>query len=149
MFEDLKSRYDAKIDAKSRVPFPKKFRKIFGDQLVISHGNKNSLIIVPKKEWRTLLKEIPAGSFIDDEARSARRFLLGEAVEVELDSKGRFILPAYLRDHARIKNDVVFLGVEDSVEVWDVGLWEKEREELRARIPGIGKRLAERKGKNE
>ena len=149
MFEDLFGRYDTKIDAKFRVPFPKKFREVFGDQLVITHGNKSSLIVVPKKEWRTLLRDIEGGSFIDEEARSARRFLLGEAVPVELDGKGRFILPAHLREFGGIKNEVAFIGQGDSVEIWDIEKWITEKAELAKRIPGVGRRLAERRNRNE
>lgn len=58
-----------------------------------------------------MLEGIEGRPFIQEEARETYRFLLGGASTAHLDGKGRFILPAYLRDFAQIENEIIFLRV--------------------------------------
>ena len=102
----LLGQYDGKIDAKNRTALPKKFREVLGDKLIITLGYENSLIVVAEENWEALLEGTAGRPFIDSATRETQRFLLGNASNVELDSKGRFILPAYLREFGKIKENV-------------------------------------------
>src|SRR3990167_10447743 len=107
----LIGQYEGKIGAKGRIAFPKKFRTILGDKLIVTLGYENSLIIVSEENWKALLEGTEGRPFIHSETRETQRFLLGGATNVELDSKGRFILPGYLREFAQIKDEAIFLGL--------------------------------------
>lgn len=141
----LLGQYDGKVGAKGRVALPKKFREILGDKLIITLGYENSLIIVSEKGWKALLEGTEKRPFIQSETRETQRFLLGGASDVELDVKGRFIIPSYLRSFAKIKGDVVFLGLSRYVEVWDKNEWEQYRVKLEKNIDRISQRLVETK----
>lgn len=141
----LLGQYDGKIGAKGRVALPKKFREILGDKLIITLGYENSLIIVSEKGWKALLEGTEGRPFIQSETRETQRFLLGGASDVELDVKGRFIIPSYLRSFAKIKGDVVFLGLSRYIEVWDKDEWEQYRAKLEKNIDRISQRLTETK----
>jgi DNA-binding transcriptional regulator/RsmH inhibitor MraZ len=52
----LLGEFEARIDTKGRVAFPSKFRKSLGDQLIITKGYEQTLIIVSEKNWQTLLE---------------------------------------------------------------------------------------------
>ena len=144
----LIGQYEGKVGAKSRLAFPKKFREILGDRLIITLGYENSLIIVSEKGWKALLEGTEGKPFIQSETRETQRFLLGSASNVELDSKGRFIIPSYLRNFGKIKEDVVFLGLSRYVELWDKQLWEEYRVNLEKNIDRISRALVEEeKGK--
>jgi len=143
----LIGQYEGKIGVKSRIAFPKKFREILGDDLIITLGYENSLIIVSEENWKALLEGTEGRPFIQSETRETQRFLLGGANSIKLDSKGRFILPGYLREFAKIKAEVVFLGLSRYVEVWDKDRWEEYRQNLEKNIDSISKRLmTEEKG---
>ena len=144
----LIGQHEGKVGAKGRLAFPKKFREILGDRLIITLGYENSLIIVSEKGWKALLEGTEGKPFIQSEARETQRFLLGSASNVELDSKGRFIIPSYLRNFGKIKEDVVFLGLSRYVELWDKQLWEEYRANLEKNIDRISQKLVdEGKGK--
>lgn len=137
----LLGQYEGKVGAKGRIGFPKKFREILGDRLIITLGYENSLIVVSEEGWKALLEGTEGKPFIQSETRETQRFLLGGASFVELDDKGRFIIPSYLRTFAKIKDQVVFLGLSRYVEVWDKSRWEEYRGNLEENIEGISQKL--------
>ena len=98
----LLGQYEGKVGEKSRTALPKKLREIIGEKLIITLGYENSLIIVPEAGWKALLEGTEGRPFIEKPARETQRYLLGGATFVELDSKGRFVIPEYLRRFAKI-----------------------------------------------
>ncbi len=143
----LIGQFEGKIDKKGRSAFPKKFREILGDKLIVTLGYENSLIIVSEENWKQLLEGTEGKPFIQSETRGTQRFLLGGASSVELDSKGRFIVPSYLREFAKIENEIVFLGLSRYVEVWDKKRWEEYRGNLEKNIDRISQRLVDKNEK--
>jgi len=137
----LIGQYEGKIGAKGRIAFPKKFRTILGDKLIVTLGYENSLIVVSAENWKSLLEGTEGKPFIQSETRETQRFLLGGASNVELDSKGRFIIPSYLREFAKIKDEVIFLGLYRYVEIWDKTRWVQYRGNLEKNIDVISQRL--------
>lgn len=137
----LIGQYEGKVGAKNRVALPKKIRELLGDRLIVTKGYENSLIIVSEGGWEALLEGTEGKPFIQSEARETQRFILGGATFVELDDKGRFIIPSYLREFAEIKDEVIFLGLSRYVELWDKSKWEKYSKNLENNIDSIAKRL--------
>jgi MraZ protein len=116
---------DNKLDDKNRLSFPRKFRKELGSRLIITANMEGSLLVVSSSRFTTLLEGTENKPFIDKAVRETQRFLLGMATEVELDEKGRFILPAHLKTYAGITKEAVFVGIYNRVEVWNKQRWEK------------------------
>jgi len=137
----LIGQHDGKVDIKGRVAIPKKLRTALGDKIIITLGYENSLIIVPEEGWRALLEGTEGKPFIQQEARETQRFLLGGASSVSLDSKGRFVVPLYLRSFGKIQDEVVFIGLYRFVEMWDKAIWEKYRKNLEKNIDRISNKL--------
>lgn len=139
----LIGQYDSKIGEKHQVSLPKKFREALGEKLIITKGFENCLIIVSEENWKTLLEGTEGKPFTKRSTRELQRFLLGNASAIELDSKGRFVLPEYLRIFAELETDIVFAGIQRFVEVWDKKRWEEHQEELNANIGDIAERLTD------
>jgi len=139
----LIGQYRSKISPKGRTAFPKKFREELGDSLVVTVGYESSLMVVSSKDWESLIEGTQDKPFILGSARDTSRFLLGEATEVVLDEQGRFIIPAYLREHAKMKEEVVFLGLNKYVEIWDKQIWEEYQKYLNEHIGEIAERLGQ------
>lgn len=139
----LLGQYEGKIDEKGRTAFPKNLREVLGDKLIVTFGYENSLIVVSQKSWKALLEGTEGKPFIERDARETQRFLLGGASFVELDSKGRFILPIYLREFGKIAEEVVFVGLSRYVEIWDKKRWFEYQTFLEKNIDTIAKRLTE------
>lgn len=142
----LLGQYEGKVGAKNRIAVPKKIRAIIGNKLIVTFGYEKSLIIVSQDRWKALLEGTEGKPFIQKPARETQRFLLGGASFVELDDKGRFIIPNYLRSFAEIKNEVVFLGLSRYVELWDKAVWEIYRKNLEKNIDKISQRLIKGEG---
>src|SRR3989344_4997605 len=129
------------VGEKSRIALPKKLREIIGSKLIITLGYENSLIIVSEEGWKALLEGTEGRPFIEKPARETQRYLLGGATFIELDSKGRFVIPDYLRRFAKIKTEAVFLGLSRYIELWDKELWEVYRLDLEKNIDKISTKL--------
>jgi MraZ protein len=137
----LLGQYDAKIGEKHQVALPKRFRDDLGDRLIVTKGFEQCLIIVSEQSWETLLEGTAGKPFTDKSTRELQRFILGNANYIELDSKGRFVIPEYLRNFAGITGEIVFAGLQRFVEVWDKKQWEEHQSNLSQNIEGIAERL--------
>lgn len=137
----LIGQYDGKVGEKHQVSFPKKFREALGDHLIVTKGLENCLIVVSQENWKTLLEGTEGEPFTKKTTREMQRFLLGNASEVDLDAKGRFVLPDYLREYAEVSEDIVFAGIQRFVEIWDKTRWEKEQQKLSGNIESISEKL--------
>lgn len=138
----LIGQYKAKVSPKGRIAFPKKFREELGDSLIITVGYENSLMVVSGKDWKSLIESTEGKPFILGTARDTNRFLLGEASELQLDEQGRFVMPAYLREYAKVKEEVVLLGLNKYVEIWDTLVWGEYQKYLNEHIGEIAEKLS-------
>jgi MraZ protein len=139
----LLGQYEGKISEKHQTGLPKKFREVLGEKLIVTKGFENCLIVVSEENWKTLLEGTDGKPFTSKSTRELQRFLLGNASEVELDAKGRFVIPEYLRAFAHLDKDVIFIGIQRFVEIWDTKQWEEHQKELGKNIESIAERLTE------
>jgi MraZ protein len=134
--------YTTNIGEKKRVLLPKKFRDELGDNLILTRGYEDALIIVNKKLWENIASEIMNGSFIDKNIRDTSRFLVGGAKEIDLDSQGRFIFPSELINHAGLNKEIVFVGLVNWIEIWDRKKWEERLAYLKENSEEIAQEIS-------
>ncbi len=121
--------YRTKLADKNRTSIPKKFREQLGNKtepLILTRGYENSLLLLNKKMWEKVAKEVIDGSFINKNIRETTRFLVGGATEVSPDALGRIVLPGPLIDYADIKKELVFVGLVNWIEIWSQDKWEEK-----------------------
>ena len=75
--------------------------------------------------------------------RSLNRYLLGMAVEVEVDAVGRMLLSEHLRERAKLTNKVVFIGVRDRVEIWDEATWQVYAKDVEGKANVLAEKLSQ------
>ncbi len=138
----LIGQYGGTIGEKNRIAFPKKFRDELGDKLIITQGFEGSLIVVAEASWKSLLEGTEGMPLTDLSTRETQRFLLGTATEVELDEKGRFVLPTHLKEYGSLSGEIVFLGISRYVEIWDKKKWEEHNSILVGTITSIADKLS-------
>lgn len=122
--------YKSRIGEKKRVSLPAKFREEIGDDLILTRGYEEALILVNKRMWKKVAKEVMNGSFTNKNIRDTSRFLVGSAKEIETDSQGRFVIPEALFIHAGLDKELVFIGLVNWIEIWDANKWSKRVEYL-------------------
>lgn len=118
--------YTSKIGEKKRVAIPKKIREELGNNLILTRGYEDCLILVNKDLLGNIAKDVINGTFIDKSIRETSRFLIGSAFEIEVDGQGRVVIPSSLFEHAKLGNEVVFVGLFNWVEVWDIKKWKEK-----------------------
>lgn len=139
----LLGQYQARVDAKGRIALPKRLRGEIWETLIVTQGYENCLIIVSQKQWERLIEEILAEPFSSGVGRDTRRFLLGGAFEVNLDSQGRFVIPPPLREYAEIREEVICLGIGHYLEIWNTQRWKEYQKYLDEHIEKIAEKLRE------
>ena len=117
--------YRHNIDEKGRLQVPVKWRSKLADGAVITKGFDGSLKFYPAGLWSSIAAKLAQLPQSQPEARAYVRQTLAGAVDVEIDKLGRVVLPAYLRQFASIKKQVVLAGLHDHLELWDAERWEE------------------------
>ena len=139
--------YKSKLGEKKRVSLPKKFRDLLGDNLILTRGYEQALIVVNEELWKKVATEVMEGSFINKDIRDTSRFLVGGAKEIDLDPQGRFVIPEALLEHADIKEEVVFIGLVNWVEIWDKEKWNERLEYLKEHGEQIAQEISKMSSK--
>lgn len=118
------------MDKKGRVSIPSRFREIlrsdYEDQVVLSPGD-GCLVAYPIEEWEehedAILRKI---SRFSKSKNKYMRYRTSRAQECPIDSQGRVLVPPKLRDKARLKDKILFVGMIDHFEIWNQDAYEKE-----------------------
>ena len=131
------------IDAKKRIAVPAKFRKEIGEKAVIAKGQEKCLFVYPVSEWEKVaekLSQLPTGS---SDTRNFVRIFLSGAVDVEIDSLGRILVPDYLKEFAGLKEKVVITGLYKKLEIWDEGNWNDYKLRMESQADSLAEKLGE------
>ncbi|HAX61828.1 MAG TPA: division/cell wall cluster transcriptional repressor MraZ [Elusimicrobia bacterium] len=116
--------YEYSVDSKGRIFIPSKFRR--NNHFIITIGLDECLYAYPKDRWGKLENKLDGLPFNDkSEERAFKRVLLSGATELKPDSQGRILIPYHLRNYAKLKNDVIIIGVSSRIEIWSKSIWEK------------------------
>ena len=75
------------------------------------------------------------------DARIYKRYFFGSASEGTFDKQGRVLVPTPLRKSANLEKDVVLVGVQDHVEIWDKALWEEQSMVSEEELDAIAERI--------
>jgi MraZ protein len=119
--------FDYKTDDKGRVPVPPRFRNALKDGLVLTVGAEKCITAYTVTEWKKLSASLTSNPLTRSKMRRLNRALFATAFVTRVDGQGRIALPAPLREHAQIADDVVVVGLNTNLEIWNKALWEEEK----------------------
>ncbi len=123
----LLGQYRHTIDTKGRIIVPVKFREDLGESFILTKGLDSCLALYSESEWAVLVEKVKAMPVA--KSRAIQMFLFPNAFPVELDAQGRIVIPAKLKEYAKLQKDVVVVGVSDRAEIWDAQLWDVSQED--------------------
>ena len=78
---------------------------------------------------------------MNKDARMFKRYYFGSANEGSIDRQGRVLVPTSLRKAAHLEKEVVLVGVQDRVEIWDKALWEEKSQISEEDLDAIAERM--------
>lgn len=135
------------LDAKGRLAIPARYRELLTEacdgQLVVTIDRGYYLLVYPLPTWEEIEAKLVNLPSLHPQVRELQRLLVGHATEVGMDSHGRVLLPAELREFARLDRDVVLLGLMNKFELWDKVAWDARRDQSLAAEQGAAGGLPE------
>lgn len=122
------------LDSKGRLVLPTRYRervaeRCGGNLIATIHPGGECLLIYPLPDWEELERKLMRLPNLRPDAQRVQRLLVGHATDLELDSHGRMLLPATLRDFATLVRDAVLIGQGSHFELWDETRWTERRGE--------------------
>lgn len=114
--------YEHTLDTKGRLSIPAEFRAEFqriGDGTPILTNLRHCLALYPYEEWMDFAEQVESVAKVDPKVQAFQRFVLFGASPCPIDRQGRILVPARLREHARLERDVVVAGKDSCVEIWN------------------------------
>ena len=115
---------EAKTDSKGRAFLPAVFRKVLqasGEENLVLRKDifQQCLVLFPESVWngRVDLLKSQLAPWKPAHQQILRQFV-SEAEVVSLDGNGRFLISKRLQRAAGLEQDLRFIGVDDTIEIW-------------------------------
>ena len=120
-----------KMDTKGRVVVPSKFRDELGNQVVVTKGlGENCLYAFSRESWEKVVSKLEELPMTNMKVRNFNRFFLAGASNLEADKLGRVLVSSALREYALLDKEVVWVGVGNRMEIWDVDKWKENSDKF-------------------
>ncbi|GGJ85501.1 transcriptional regulator MraZ [Pilimelia anulata] len=113
-----------RLDDKSRLILPAKFRDGLAGGVVITKGQERCLYVFPLPEFQRIADQLHATPMTHRAARAYSRVFFASAHDETPDKQGRVTLPAHLRQYAGLDRELAVIGASNRVEIWDRVAWE-------------------------
>lgn len=135
--------YTHTLDPKKRLSLPARFRKEMGKKVVVTRGLDACLFVYPLKEWERIASKIAELPLGQSDSRGFNRFLLSGAIESDVDSAGRILIPDFLKIFAALKEKVIVTGMHTRVEIWDEKTWSAYKERIEKSADALAEKLGD------
>jgi len=109
-------RFDHSLDERGRVAIPARFREELRGGWVTGHP-AHYLLMYPQSEWEAMTADFRYDLTAEADYSNFLRRLYAVSQEITWDSQGRILLLPRVREHAGLRDNVVFVGVNNAVEV--------------------------------
>ncbi len=127
---------EAKIDAKGRAFLPASFRKILqtgGEEGLVLRKDvfQSCLVLYPESVWNEQMDAMRQRlNRWNKQQQQVFRQFVSEVELITLDGNGRFLIPKRYQRLAAIEQDIKFVGMGDTIEIW--GLKKAEEQQMSA-----------------
>lgn len=134
----LFGKYEHQMDEKNRIRIPAKLKDALGANPVIMKGTSPCLVVYSSERASEVIKakfeKIIDGTVTDEDEMDLLRDLTSNTQNAEEDKQGRVKIEKDLVEYARLKKDIVTIGVYDKVEIWSAEEWNSRRKAKSAKI---------------
>ncbi len=137
--------YKHTLDPKGRVFIPKKFLDALPQDeprhFIVTRGFDGCLTLYVSSSWKAAVAKMKDRARGVKETRDFRRLIFASARQCPIDGSGRILLPEELRSSAGMKRDVVFVGLDDEIELWDHEAWKEYYAEVSPHFEDAGQEV--------
>ena len=119
--------FDHSLDSKGRVIIPATYREALGDNFTITiNPMKTAVAIYPKAVWDKQLERLSHINPMDKVGLQYERYLMSVSFSGNsMDAQGRVLVPMKLRSKIGLTRDIVFVGLNHYIEIWDAEVYAK------------------------
>lgn len=125
----FKGTYTSTIDDKRRLKLPKKLREAVlassNECFVIGPGYDGCVFLFPVDEWTKQEEKLRNLKVDLGEHRFLERVFVPASEDVRIDRVGRLTIPERLLNSAKIKKEVLILGILSRIELWDPAVYRR------------------------
>ena len=130
------STYQNKLDKKGRVSVPASFRSYLsnlGYNSIICYPsfNNQSIEAWPQDRIEKISNAIESLNPFEEKRDFFATSVLSESVNLQFDGEGRISLTSKLLKHAKIRNNMIFVGQGKTFQIWEPTIFEKFRTNAR------------------
>ncbi len=116
------------LDAKGRFAIPTRYRdklaELCDNVLVLTVSPiDRCLFLYPLPAWNVIDERLEALSDFDRQAGLVKRAMRGSAIDCELDSQGRILIPDHHKQYAGLDKRIVYCGQGRRFELWNEEVW--------------------------
>ena len=119
--------YPRQLDERGRIILPAKIREKMSDTVYVTRSMSDKCLqLYTQEEWDKIsekITQLPTAT--DKNAAAFVRLFFGKAATAVIDSQGRIPIAKRLIDYAELKKDVVLVGANTRLEIWDSEEWER------------------------
>ncbi|MDD7173636.1 MAG: division/cell wall cluster transcriptional repressor MraZ [Clostridiales bacterium] len=128
--------FDHSLDGKGRVIIPASYRDALGEDFTITiNPNKTAVAIYPKAIWDRQLERLSQINPMDKIGLQYERYLMSVSFSGNsMDAQGRVLIPAKLRAKIGLTRDIVFVGLNHYIEIWDAEVYARMEAETEAQF---------------
>ena len=124
------STYENKIDKKGRVSVPASFRSHllnlgYNGAICYPSFNHSALEACSQDRIEKLSNTIDSLNPFEEKRDYFATSILSESVNLQFDTEVRVSLTEKLLDHAKIKNNILFVGLGKTFQIWEPKIFEK------------------------
>jgi len=129
----FRGNHPTRVDEKGRLKIPAEFKRLidekYGTQFYITSLDGKVAQVYPFEEWQRIEEKLARLSNFNP---TKKKFLnrtnyYGQLVEI--DGQGRLLIPALLREQAKIQGEVAVVGNLTYLEVQSIEAYKKDIEE--------------------
>ncbi len=124
--------YERQLDERGRIILPSKLREEIHDTVYITQStSEECLHLYTEEEWEKVaekVNQLPTAT--DRNAAAFVRLFFGKATAVNVDKQGRVPISKRLLEFAGLSKDVVLVGANTRLEIWDAQKWNDYQQEL-------------------
>jgi MraZ protein len=124
------STYENKIDKKGRVSVPASFRSHlsslgYNGFIAYPSFNHDALEACSEDRIEKLSNTIDSLNPFEEKRDFFATSVLSESISLQFDSEGRVSIPEKLLNHAKMKNNILFVGLGKTFQIWEPKSFEK------------------------
>ncbi|NBO45561.1 MAG: transcriptional regulator MraZ [Actinobacteria bacterium] len=112
-----------RLDDKGRVILPMKFREPLAPGLVLTKGQDRCVVVWPADRFAEYANDLRNASLTSEKARGFTRVFFSSAFDDVPDKQGRVTVPPSLREYAGLDRELVVVGADTRIEIWDAAAW--------------------------